>query len=456
MADGEPTTNGPRQIAARELRATARLSSPIVAAQLAHMSMGFVDTVMVGRLGAAELAAVALGSTTFFFLLMVCSGVIAAVGPMVAQVHGAGESEPVSRSTRQGLWLAVMLGVPISVLLWNAGTLFRAIGQDPATVELATGYLRAICFGLTPALGFAALRAFIEGIARPLPITIITFGGVVLNIGANYVLMFGAWGIPAMGLTGTGWASAIVYTAMFIVIVLFAKLVPPFAGFKVFLRLRRPDPRYLKEIFRIGWPIGISTGIESGLFLVTTFMMGWISTTALAAHQIAIQCASVTFMVPLGIGIATSVRVGQAAGRADRRAVSRAGWTGIALGTLMMTGAALMFWLFPDSIVRLYLDPVHPGNRDVFELAVALLGIAAVFQLVDGIQICAAGALRGLKDTRVPMVIALFSYWVIGLSVGYTFGFVYNGGAEGLWWGLVMGLTGAAVLLCARFNRMTS
>ncbi len=436
-----------------ELRDTLWLAGPVVAAQLAQISMGFVDTVMVGRLGQEALAGVALGNTAFFFGLIVCLGAIQAVGPMVSQAHGAGEHEPVERSVRQGLWLGVVLAVPAVLILWNIAPVLRAVGQPASAVDAAEGYLHAILGGFLPALWFMALRSFVEGLARPLPVTLITFVGVALNIGANYVLMFGAWGLPALGLEGTGWASTLVFWVLFGLLALFVVRVEPFASYRIFRGLRTPDLTYFRELVRIGWPIGVSSGIEAGLFMLTALMVGVLGTVPLAAHQIALQCAAFTFMVPLGVGIAGSVRVGQAVGRGQPEAARRAGYASMLLAGVFMTGAAMLFWMAPHTIVRLYIDPAAPGNAEVVALAVSLLGVAALFQVFDGVQVAAMGALRGLKDTRVPMLIALFTYWGIGLSTGYGLGLRWGWGAEGLWWGLVVGLAAAALLLSARFYR---
>jgi MATE family multidrug resistance protein len=438
---------------ADEMRQTLQLAGPVVAAQLAQTSMGFVDTIMVGRLGEEALAGVALGNTVFFFFLIVCLGVLQAVGPMVSQAHGAGEHTSIERSVRQGLWLGVVLAVPAVLLLWNIAPVLRLAGQPDATVTAAQGYLRAILGGFLPALWFMALRSFVEGLARPLPVTIITFFGVALNVGANYVLMFGAWGIPALGLEGTGWASTLVFWFLFMALALFVVRIEPFARYRVFSSLRTPDVAYFREIVRIGWPIGVSSGIESGLFVLTALMMGMLGTTPLAAHQVALQCAAFTFMVPLGVGIAGSVRVGQAVGRDRLDDARRAGYASMLLAGTFMVGAALLFWTAPNAIVGLYLDPSIPGNADVIALAVSLLGIAALFQVFDGVQVAAMGALRGLKDTRGPMIIALITYWGIGLSTGYVLGITLQWGAEGLWWGLVIGLAAAALLLSLRFRR---
>ena len=436
-----------------ELRATLRLAGPVVAAQLAHISMGFVDTVMVGRLGPDALAGVALGNTLFFFFAIMGMGMVRAVGPMVSQAVGANTPTAVGRSVRQGLWLAAGLGLVILLILSNVEPVLRWTGQRPVAIDGATRYLDAIRWGILPFLGFAALRSFVEGLSRPLPVTIIAFVGVAVNIGANELLMFGRWGLPALGLAGTGWASTIVFSFLFGALALFVHRTAPFAEHGVFTRIREPDRTYLGELVRIGAPMGASRGVESSLFTMTTVMMGTLGTTALAAHQVAIQCAAFAFMVPLGIGMAGTVRVGQAAGASDEAGARRAGGVAMGLATFFMVGTAVLFWTLPRPLVGLYLDLSDPGNAAVVTLAVQLLGVAAVFQLFDGLQVAAHGALQGLKDTRVPMGIAMVTYWGIGLTTGYLWGVWGGGGPEALWWGLVVGLAAAAVLLVLRFHR---
>jgi len=436
----------------RELRSTLQLAGPIVAAQLAFISMGFVDTVMVGRLGPDALAGVALGHTIFFFFGTVGMGTIRAVGPMVSQAVGARDPVVASRSVRQGLWLCLCLGILIFGFLSVLRPILVWSGQNEVAVDGAMSYLRAARWGVLPFLGFAGLRSFVEGLSRPLPVTVITLIGVGLNVAANELLMFGHWGLPALGLSGTGWATTIVFTALFGALSGFVHRVRPFSEYDIFRRFRRPDRAYLGELLRIGGPMGVSRGIESSLFLVTTVMMGTLGTTALAAHQVALQCAAFTFMVPLGIGMAGTVRVGRAAGRNDAASARRAGGVAMGLATVFMAITATVFVTFPRPIVGLYLDLSAPKNADVIALAVRLLGVAAIFQMFDGLQVAAHGALQGLKDTRVPMGVALVTYWGIGLTTGYYWG-VTAGSPEGLWWGLVVGLTAAAVLLVGRFHR---
>ena len=337
----------------------------------------------------------------------------------------------------------------------NIGPFLHAIGQDVGTVALAEGYLRAILWGFLPFLWFAALRSFVEGISKPLPVTLITFMGLGVNILANYVLMYGKWGFPELGIVGTGWASTIVYWFLFGVLLVYSRVARPFRAYTLFGRLGRIDRPYFKELVRIGWPIGISHGVEAGLFSVTALLVGRLGVASLAAHQIALQCAAYTFMVPMGIGIAASVRVGQEIGKGNAQVARRAGFIAIGLAILFMSIAAVLFWVIPRHIIGLYIDTAAQENLDVVGIAVVLLGVAAVFQVFDGAQVAAAGALRGLKDTRVPMIINVISYWVIGLSAGLLVGFVLDGGAVGLWWGLVVGLGVAAILLSYRFWKIS-
>lgn len=434
-----------------ETRLTLRLAAPVIASQLGLMSMGFVDTLMVGRLGVEALAGVALGNTIFFVLFIISMGVVLAVGPMVSQAYGADTPGAIERSVREGLHVSIVLSVLPLFIIWQIEPILLSIGQEPATVVLTAGYLRAIGWGMLPFLWFVALRSLVEGVSRPLPVTLITLVGLGLNVLCNYVLMFGKWGFPALGLEGTGWASTIVYWTMFVVIALYTQYSGEFRHYRVFSGLGRVDWPTFRELFRIGWPIGVSHGIEAGLFATTALVMGLLGNVALAAHQIAIQCAAYTFMVPMGIGIAASVRVGQAVGRRDPAGAQRAGYVALLLSTLFMCCTAVMFWLAPEFLVGLYLDTSLPENLEVLNLAVVLLGIAAVFQVFDGVQVAALGALRGVKDTRIPMIIGFCTYWLVGLTTGLSLAFWMDKGAVGLWWGLVLGLAAAAVMLTWRF-----
>mgnify|MGYP002629087892 CR=1 FL=1 len=410
---------------------------------------------MVGRLGPSALAGVALGSTVFFSAMIFCMGILMAVGPMVSQAFGAGDHHTIGRSVRQGLWMTVVLTIGAFTFVQNGEFILRLLGQSEANQEAAGSYLFAISWGIPSFLGFITLRAFMEAVSRPRVVTVIAIGGVFLNIFLNYVLMYGKLGFPAMGLVGTGWASSCVFTFNFLVLLGYVAKQNAFAHYHVFSKLGRPDPHYFKDLFRIGWPIGSSMGVEMSLFMLTVFMMGWIGTTQLAAHQVAIQCAAFTFMVPLGIGMATSVRVGQAIGHKDLERASVAGFTGIGFSVIFMFMAALFFWIAPRVVISLYFDLKSPDNFEVIEMAVGLLSLAAIFQVFDGVQVSVMGALRGMKDTKQPMFICIFAYWGVGLTTGYVLAFRYGFGEKGLWWGLVVGLAAASILLTARFYRLS-
>ena len=437
----------------KEIRQTIQLAAPIILAQLAQMSMSFVDTIMVGRLGQQELAGVAVGGALFFPLIIITLGILMGVSPMVSQAYGARDHLSAGRAVRQGLWLGTLLSIPSCLLMWNGATMLEWMGQEEEIVLLAEEYLHAIVWGVLPLLWFGALRHFMEALSRPRVVMIITVGAVLLNIGANNVFMYGKLGFPALGLAGCGWASTLVFWTMFLVMAAFIRRDQGLGLYGVFSRLKKPDWHYFSQLFRLGWPIGVTQGLEVGLFSATALLMGLFSTALLAAHQITIQCAAYAFMVPLGLSFAVSVRVGQAMGREDLQAARRAGYVGIGLGGGFMMITAICFWTFPRFFISLFLDVQSPVNREVVLVATSLLSIAAVFQVFDGIQVAAAGALRGLKDTRAPMMLALIAYWVVGLSCAYLLGFRLDMEGVGLWWGLVLGLTTAAILLWWRFYR---
>ncbi len=347
----------------REIRETLHLGLPLILAQLAQMSMSFIDTLMVGRLGSLDLAGVALGGAVFHPITFVCLGVLMAVGPLVSQAYGAGEPETAGRSVRQGLWLGLLLAVPAAILMQNALVFLRWMGHAPATAALSQTYLSAILWGVPGLFLFGTARQFVEGVSRPRVIMIITGGGLILNVVLNYILMFGKLGFPALGLAGCGWASAAVYWGMLIALLLFIYSHKSFDVFGVFSRLGSPDPRVFREIFRVGWPIGIMQFLEVSLFAAAAMLMGLFGTAQLAAHQIVLNCAAFVFMIPLGLSFAVSVRVGQAVGRADLRGARRAGYTGMVLGACFMTGSALVFWLAPAAFSRSFWTCMTPPTQ---------------------------------------------------------------------------------------------
>jgi multidrug resistance protein, MATE family len=451
--------NASRDRLISEIKQCLMLAVPLAAAQLAQSATGFVDTVMMGWLGSQTIASGGLGAAIFTFLLFITTGIVSAVSPLAAEAYGAGKSEQVGKIVRQGLVISLLLGIPIVIVLWNGKTLLLLLGQKAATAALAETYLRAIALGFIPGLGFAVLKSFLSALSQPQLVMITVVLGTLLNITANYVLMFGKFGLPALGLAGIGWASTLSLWTMFIALAIYSQ--QRFRSYRIFdtslkYTFTQENRRIFWEIFKVGLPIGGLVAVEAGLFTVVTFILGQLGTVPLAAHQIALQTAAMSFQIALGISLATTVRVGQLAGEQDLAGVRLAGYVGISLGGLSMAMAGIIFWFLPKSVVSLYLDINNPSNKDVVNLAVKLLVVAAIFQLVDGVQVTAAGALRGVKDTRIPLLIGIFAYWVVGLSTGYALGIWLGYGAIGLWWGLAIGLACAAIVLTWRFSILQS
>lgn len=428
-----------------------RLAAPLVLAQLAQNGLGFVDTLMVGRLGPGALAAMALGTTTFFTTAIITSSVLYAVGPTVAQAIGGGRRDEAGHVASQAMWLALVFAVPGLVIFNTVGPLLQQLGLEPETVRLASGYLRAISFGYPFYLGFQALRGFLEGNGDARPIMFIAFLGVGLNVLLCEALIFGHFGFPALGVIGTGYATATVYFVMFGLVALLITWRYPMQ--RILRGMAQVRPQLMRELVRVGWPIGFTTGLEVGLFSLSALLMGRFGDDVLAAHQVAIQSASMTFMLPLGMAIATGVLVGQAAGRGDGAAVRRMGFMGIGVAVAFMVLTASLFAFAPRLVIGLYTDLSDPANSSMIATAMSFLAIAALFQLFDGVQVTAIGALRGLKDTRVPMFLTLVSYWVVGMPLGLLLAFELGVGARGLWFGMVAGLATSAVLMTYRFAR---
>ncbi len=441
-----------------EFRKLIWLALPLCLAQLAQNTLSLIDTIMVGRiLGDQQLSGMAIGSTTFHFVLMIFSGVLYAVSPMVSHAVGANDLQAIPRIVRQSFWVGVFAFIPGFVLFWNAEMILRAMGQGDQVVELSSSYLRAISFGMLPALLSVSLRGFLEGTSHTKPILLISLAGVGMNVFTNDMLMNGRYGVPEMGLVGTGIASSIVYTLTFAITAIYVWYCR--REHHVFSELHRPHVPTILEILKIGGPICMTVAFEGCMFAGATYAMGRISsdpiesTRQLAAHQIALQSASITFMIPLGIALATCVRVGQFAGAKDREGARRAGWVGIFTAVVAMTFGAFVFSVFPEWVIWIYLDPEKPKPIEVIAYAVAFLQIAALFQLVDGIQVAASNCLRGLKRTREAMVLTLIAYWVIGIPACWFLGFTMGLQGRGLWYGLTVGLAASAALLTWRFHR---
>lgn len=434
-----------------DLQELLKLALPLILAQVAQVAMSFVDTVTVGRLGGNELAGIALGSTLFNFVVIFCSGVLFSLSPIVSQAKGAGKLPEGITAVRHGLLLAIGLSIPAILIFWNSEALFILMQQKEVATELASRYLRAVSWGFVPLMWFVCLRGLLEGSLQTRPVMLISLAGVALKLTLNYLLIFGNLGFPALGLVGAGYATMMVEFFMFALALVYVGR--KFAHQGLFKGVFMAPP--IKELLRLGLPIGISLAFEAGLFSVTTFLMGTLGETALAAHQVANQSVFLTFMIPLGIAMATAVRVGAAVGQGATDEVRRFGRLGIGICIVWMMGIASLYWFMPRTVIGLYFDVNKPQNAEIVRLAISFLSIAALFQVFDGIQVSTAGALRGLKDTRIPMVISLISYWVVGMGSGTLFTFGLGLGGRGLWFGLVIGLATAAGLLSWRFHRTT-
>ncbi len=439
-----------------ELRALLRVAGPIIVSQLGGTLMHTTDTIMVGPLGAQALAASGLGNAMFMAAFMICSGTLLGMTPLVAQAYGAGDGHECRRVLVQGLWLATLLAVPMTVLCLFGLPIARALGQPDEVARLAGQFLSAIAWGVLPMLLFMAFRQFLDGQGRPRPAMVMTFLGVGLNVLLNQLLIYGfrvdlpllgTWTVPAGGLSGSGWATTLVRWAMLaamLVYVLRHRELRPFAGVRL-----TPVVARLRRMMLIGGPIGVQMGAEVGVFAFAVVLMGWLSPIAQAAHQVTINAASATFMVATGTSLAGGIRVGQHVGAGSRRGVHRAVLSTYTVVTVFMATCAMAFLLAPRFILGLYTrDP------QIVAVGLTLLAMAAAFQVFDGAQVAGLFALRGAADTRIPMGITVLAYWVIGAPAAYLLGFHTRMGPQGVWLGLVISLMVAALLLAWRVRRV--
>lgn len=438
-----------------ELARTVKLALPIALTQLGQIAMLTSDLIIVGHLGDKAIAGAALGQTVMFTAFVLGMGLVSAVAPLAAQAFGAREPRMVRRALRVGLWVSVMLAVPLTALQLAGEHLLLALGQEPETARLAGIYLTGLSWCLVPSWWFIALRGFMSAVNRPEPALWITLAAIPLNALLAYALVYGAFGLPRLELLGAGLATTLVNIVMCAAGFWLTYVQRPFKKYRVLSRFWRPDWPLMRELIVIGVPISGSFLLEYGLFATAAIMMGWIGTTALAAHQIALQTASILFMVPFGISIAATVRVGHAVGRVDAIATRRAGFTAIGLAAGFMATMALLVISFRHLIPLAFLGTADADTPATAALAATLLAIGATFSIVDGIQTVAAGALRGLNDTRVPLMFAAFSFWGVGFATSYALAFPAGMQAPGIWIGFALGLGVYALLLVRRFNALT-
>ncbi len=432
-------------------RATLSLGLPLIGSHLAQMGLHVTDTVMLGWYGVAELAAVVLGSSSFFVIFILGSGFAQAVMPMVAQALGRGDEAQVRRDTRMGLWLSIGFGVMCYPLFWWSGPILSAAGQKPLVAGLAQDYLQIAGAGMIPALLVMTLKSYLAALEQAGVVLWATVSAVVLNIGLNWMLIFGNWGAPELGVQGAAIASVTVQAATFAALAIYGAWLPALRRFVLWQRFWRPDWSALAQVFRLGVPIGLTGLAESGLFQASALMMGWIGTVQLAAHGIALEAAALAFMVHVGLSNAVTVRTGRAQGRADVQGLRDGAFVALGLSLAVAFCVIAVFLSFPAQIISLFVDATKPESAAIIAFGTVLMALAALFQLADAAQVMALGLLRGVQDTRVPMWMAAFSYWCVGIPAGYLLAFPMGYGGVGLWLGLVIGLTVAAVLLMWRF-----
>ncbi|MFK7867629.1 MAG: MATE family efflux transporter [Roseobacter sp.] len=430
-------------------KAVLTLGLPLVGGHLAQVAIGVTDTVMLGWYGVEALAAVTLGSTYFFTLLIFGSGFAWAVMPLVATFHAEGDDVSLRRATRMGLWLSVGFSAfALPLMIWSE-PIFLMLGQAEEVAEGAARYLRIAGWGFIPQILLMVFKSYLGGLERTQAVLWIMLFSAVVNGFVNYALIFGHWGAPELGVEGAALASVLTQSVALAGVIAYVQIVLP--QHALFQRLWRADGQMLTRVFRLGWPIGLTGLSESGLFAGSALMMGWLGTVPLAAHGIAVQLASITFMMHLGLSNAATIRAGNAYGRRDPWHMERGALvvTMLSLGFALITVLAFVTW--PEPLILVFMSANEPARDQILLIGAGLLVMAALFQLVDGAQAIALGLLRGVQDTKVPMIYAALSYWMVGIPCSYVFGFMLDMEGIGVWLGLVVGLGVAALTLSARF-----
>ena len=439
-----------------EVHEFLKLAIPLVSAQVGQAVTGFVDTVMMGHLGWKTLAAGGLASFTFQVFLNVLVGVVMGVSPLVAEAYGAGQKSRIEQVTQQGVWLLLVLTIPTMWAISHMDVLMLRLGQAPETVTLASTYLEVMLWGLFPAVGFAMLRGVVSGLSQARPIMVIVIGGTLFNIVGNYVLGFGKFGFPRMELAGLALASALSWWGMFLVLVIYLLKHPKLRIYRLFQKWYRLRLHLFVKLVFVGIPIGVSIAFEYGLVLVMTYLMGILGTDVLAAHQIALQTAVIVFMIPLGMSFATTARIGQWFGQQSLIGTKRAGYVSGGIIVTTTTVVAILLLTFRVPIIGLFVDLSQPENAALLKLVIPMIVVVAIGHIFDGLQKTTLGALYGLQDTRMPVLVGIFSFLGIGLVSGYILSFHLGFGGTGLWIGYYLGSVMAAAIYVLRFVNLIS
>lgn len=449
-----PLTSVPAASLRREFPAMLALAWPLAAANLLQMLVYAVDVMFVARLGEEALSASSLAVSIFGLLMWTSTGLVGAAAPLIAAELGRRRHavREVRRSVRMGMWLSVLVGLAAMAICLIGESIMLATGQSPVISARAGDFLIILMWAMIPSILASVLRIFVSALGRPKIATGITLLALAVNAFGNWTLVFGHWGMPALGLTGSALSSIITSVAMLAAYVAVIQADRRFRRYQLFGNWWRPEWSRFVEMLRIGMPIGLTILAEAGLFSGAAFLMGRIGEAQLAGHTIALQVAALAFQVPFGIAQAATIRVGLAFGARDHKGISFAGQAALILGIGFMLLTAILIWLFPRAVLSIYVDVDAAQNAAMIGFALQFLVVAAAFQLFDGAQVVAAGALRGLQDTRIPMVIAVASYWIAGFGTAIYLGFWTPWAGLGVWAGLAVGLVVAAVLLLGRWR----
>ena len=429
--------------------AILKLGLPLVASNMAQFAIHMTGTIMLGWYDVTALAAVTLATSLFFVVFIVGSGFAFAVTPMVAAAAEAGDEVQVRRVTRMGIWLSVIYGFIFTLPFLWAEPILLAMGQDPVVSAAAQDYLVIVAWQMTPALLVMTLRSYLAALEHTAVILWATVGTALMNVTVNYALIFGNWGAPELGIQGAAIASLLVTLGNVIILIAYGLYKLP--QYDLLKNIWKSDWEIFRRVFKLGYPIGLTSLAEGGLFAASAIMMGWIGAIELAAHGIAIQLASLTFMIHIGFSQAATVRAGRALGRHDEPNLRRGARMAIALSAFVAFITVAIFLLFPELLINAFIDPTEPEKDRLLSIGIGLLAMAALFQVVDALQVMALGLLRGVQDTAVPMIMATICYWVIGMPTSYLLAFRFGMGGIGLWLGLVVGLSFAAAMMMWRF-----
>lgn len=431
----------------KDINETIKLAYPVIIGQLGHMMMGVVDSIMVGEIGAAPLAASSVAHGMFMLFMIFGIGVSMSLSPLTAMSVGAKKIPECGVIFRQGIMVNFAVGIILTILTFFGAGIITLLNQPQEIVEQGTAYMRILSYSILPVMIFQTYKQSSEGLSFMRPAMLITLCANLINIFANWIFIYGNLGFPALGLPGAGWATFATRLMMAISFLGYVHFSSKYKPYELTLRFRKIDFSVMKKILKIGIPSGLQYFFEVGAFVGSAIIIGWLGTDELAAHQIAINLASISFMCAIGVSAAGSIRVGNAVGREDRHAIRRAGGVTFILAAAIMGAFGIIFIVFRDLLPSFYIE-----DPDVIRIAGSLLIIAALFQLSDGTQAVGIGLLRGIADAKIPMVITFIAYWIVGLPGAYLLGFVFDYGVEGIWFALFIALTVSAVMLSLRFN----